>query len=226
MREVLDFLQQLACHNDRDWFAANKAVYRRCESIMRDFAVALIDGIGEFDASVRGLSPSDCTYRIYRDTRFSTDKSPYKTWMGVYVAPHGKKSGYAGYYFHAEPSGGAYLGGSLLSAGLYMPEPVVLRSVREEILDNGQDMLDAVASSAGFALSTENSLKRNPKDFPAGSRFDELLRLRDFYIEKPLGSSDMLSADLLDNTLRDFRSASGFVSILNRAVRYAHEEMM
>ncbi|UKI39620.1 MAG: DUF2461 domain-containing protein [Alistipes putredinis] len=114
---------------------------------------------------MRGLSASDCTYRIYRDTRFSADKSPYKTWMGVYVAPHGKKSGYAGYYFHAEPSGGAYLGGSLLSAGLYMPEPVVLRNVREEILDNGQDMLDAVASSAGFALSTEKFAQTQPERF-------------------------------------------------------------
>lgn len=226
MREVLDFLRLLAENNNREWFAANKAMYRRAESVMTDFAAALIDGIGGFDASVRGLSVKDCTYRIYRDTRFSGDKSPYKTWMGVFVAPHGKKAGYAGYYFHAEPSRGTHLGGSLLSAGLYMPEPAVLRSVREEIVDNGQGMLDAVAASAGFELSKENSLKRNPKDFPAGSGFDELLRLKDVYIQKRLSDSEMSSGDLLDRTLRDFRSAYDFISILNRAVRYAHEEMM
>ena len=226
MREVLDFLRLLRCNNDREWFAANKRMYLRAQSVMTDFAAALIDGIGEFDPLVRGLSVRDCTYRIYRDTRFSADKTPYKTWMGVYVAPHGKKSGYAGYYFHAEPSGGAYLGGSMLSAGLYMPEPVVLRSIREEIVDNGRGILDAVASATGFALSKKNSLKRNPKDFPSVGELDELLRLRDVYIEKPLSEREVLSDGLLARMLDGFRSAYDFISILNRAVQYAHEEMM
>ncbi len=226
MRCVTDFLRQLSVNNDRGWFAANKALYRQAEAEFNDFAVSLIDGIASFDASVRGLSLRDCTYRIYRDTRFSADKSPYKTWMGVYVAPHGKKSGYAGYYFHVEPSGGAYLGGSFMSAGLYMPEPVVLRSIREEIVDNGRNIVAAIDAAEGFSLSKQNSLKRNPKDFPAGGEYDDLLRLRDVYIEKPVGEELLLSDDLLARTLRDFAAASGFVSILNRAVQYAHEEMM
>lgn len=96
MREVIDFLRELRQNNDREWFNANKAAYKHVESIFSDFAVGLIDGIASFDDSVRGLGLKDCTYRIYRDTRFSNDKSPYKTYMGIYVAPHGKKQGMLG----------------------------------------------------------------------------------------------------------------------------------
>lgn len=84
MREVIDFLRELRQHNDREWFNANKAAYKHVESIFSDFAVGLIDGIASFDDSVRGLGLKDCTYRIYRDTRFSNDKSPYKrTWASM-----------------------------------------------------------------------------------------------------------------------------------------------
>lgn len=87
------------------------------------FTAKAIDGIAAFDPSVRGLTVKDCTWRIYRDTRFSPDKTPYKTHMGAFVAPRGKKGGYSGYYFHVEPvwderswSQGHHHYGALLSA--------------------------------------------------------------------------------------------------------------
>lgn len=221
MKEVVDFLRRLKENNNREWFNAHKAEYQRADSLFKEFAAALIDGISSFDGSVGGLTLADCTYRIYRDTRFSPDKSPYKTHMGVFVAPHGKKAGYAGYYFHLDPNEG-----SMMYAGLYMPEPIVLRSVREEIIDNGDGLVAAIKATNGFSLCTDNALKRNPKDFPAGHKYDELLRLKDFGIEKGVSERLLLSDRLLKQTLDDFKSTYPLVSALNRAVQYAYEEMM
>ena len=134
MKSVIDFLVGLRSDNSKEWFDAHKAEYKAAKAEFEDFTAQLIDGIAGFDPSVRGLAVKDCTYRIYRDIRFSNDKTPYKTHMGAYICRGGKKSGNAGYYFHVEPAGdGGMIGGHLLTAGLYMPEPEVLRSVREDI---------------------------------------------------------------------------------------------
>ena len=74
------------------------------KSIFDSFTEQLILGIQSFDSNINNLSVKDCTYRIYRDARFSKDKTPYKTHMGAFISPNGKKSGYSGYYFHIEAS--------------------------------------------------------------------------------------------------------------------------
>ncbi len=221
MVEIIDFLNRLSQNNNREWFADHKEEYKAIDKKLKEFAAKLINGIAAFDPSVAGLTVADCTYRIYRDIRFSHDKSPYKTWSGVFIAPHGKKGGYAGYYIHFEGAG------CFLFAGSHCPEPIVLKSIREEILDNGDAMLAAVEATNGFTLVRSNSLKRTPKDFPVGHKHDELLRLKDFGIEKPIDISQFNNEDaLLEAVLNDFRSTYPLVDILNRAVNYAYEEMM
>ena len=142
MEQVLDFLRRLHDNNDREWFDAHRAEWTRVKGRFADFTQRLIDGIASFDDSVRGLRPQDCTYRIARDTRFSADKTPYKNYISAFIAPRGKQSGYAGYYLHVEPSGDGLLGGSQLGGGVVCLEPVVLRSVREEMLDKKLDNLE------------------------------------------------------------------------------------
>lgn len=222
MVEIVEFLKALSENNNREWFAAHKEQYRAFDNKLKEFAASFINGIAAFDNSVAGLTVADCTYRIYRDIRFSHDKSPYKTWSGVFVAPHGKKGGYAGYYIHFEASG------CFLFAGSHCPEPVVLKSIREEILDNGDAIVEAIERTNGFALCRENSLKRTPKDFPTGHKYDELLRLKDLGVEKAIDSR-LLEADnelFLQKVLEDLRSTYPLVEILNRAINYAYEEMM
>ena len=97
MKEVIDFFRRLHDDNTREWFDAHRAEWTRVKGRFADFTGQLIEGISSFDPTVRGLRPQDCTYRIARDTRFSNDKSPYKTHIGAYIAPKGKKSGFAGY---------------------------------------------------------------------------------------------------------------------------------
>lgn len=227
MKNIIDFLSELRVNNNREWFEANKKRYKEALGEFNAFAEQLIDGIGEFDPSVRGLALKDCTYRIYRDVRFSKDKSPYKTHMGVYVCPKGKKSGRAGYYFHIEPKGdGSSAGGGLMSSGVYMPEPIVLRSVRDEILDNGGELLAAVAKAKEFRLDETNKLRRTPTGYPAGSEFDEYLKLKDFYVFREFDEKYLLAPDLVKRAVAAFKTTYPLSSILNRAVEFAYEEMM
>lgn len=221
MVEIIEFLAELSENNNREWFAAHKEQYKAIDLRLKEFAAKLIQGIAAFDPSVANLTVADCTYRIYRDIRFSHDKRPYKTWSGVFVAPHGKKAGYAGYYIHFEPSG------CFFYAGSHCPEPIALKSIREEILDNGDNMVAAIENSNGFRLCTENTLKRTPKDFPTNHKYDNLLRLKDFGVEKPLNPQLLSdSTTLLQTAVDNFRSIYPLVEILNRAINYAYEEMV
>ncbi len=224
MKRVLDFLNDLRLNNTREWFNANKRRYQETLEVFNAFAEELIAEIGAFDESVKGLTLRDCTYRIYRDTRFSHDKTPYKTHMGVYICPGGKKSGNAGYYFHVEPEGGGLLGHHLMSAGIYMPEPAVLKSVRDEFFDNGEEVVGALKKAKEFSLDRSNQLKRTPTGYPTGSPYDEYLRLKDFHVVKTFGDNYVLTDGLAERVAADFRTTYDFVALLNRAADFAHEE--
>ena len=225
MQEVLDFFRRLHDNNDREWFDAHRSEWTRVKGLFAAFTGRLIDGIASFDPTVRGLRVQDCTYRIARDTRFSADKRPYKSWIGAFVAPRGKQSGYAGYYFHIEPSGDGLLGNHLLAAGAVCIEPALLRSIREEVLDHGGEMMREIDRARGFRLDTTNRLKRLPTGFPADSPYGELLRQKDFCLEKAISEREVLAGGLVERLVEEFRRTQPFVARLNRAIRYAREEM-
>ena len=225
MEEVLDFLRRLSDNNDREWFDAHRAEWTHVKGLWADFTAELIEGVASFDPSVRGLRPQDCTYRIARDTRFSADKRPYKSWLGTFIAPHGKKSGYAGYYFHVEPVGDGLLGNHLLAAGAVCIEPAVLRSIREEVLDHGDELTESIRRARGFRIDTTNRLKRVPTGFPAESEHADLLKQKDYCLEKRVSEEFVLSDGLPERLVEEFRHTKPFLDQLNRAIRYACEEM-
>ena len=226
MRETVAFLKELAANNNKQWFDANRARYRVLRTRFEELTAELIDGIGTFDAEVRGLKPKDCIFRINRDTRFSNDKSPYKTHFSAFIAPRGKKSGYAGYYFHVEPEGDGMIGHSLLAAGAVCIPPIVLKSIREEIVDNGDQMLKAIAAAKGFEISRYSSLKRTPAGFPTGTPYDELLRLRDVCLDRTMSEEELYDTELIAKTLTAYHTTYPFIAQVNRAIQYAFEEMM
>ena len=222
MRQVLRFLHSLSLHNDKVWFDAHKADYLKAKTTVEELAVKLIEGIRSFDDTIGPLSVADCTYRIYRDVRFSKDKSPYKTHMGVFVNRGGKKSGYSGYYFHIDGSGD-----HLLAIGNYFTEPRVLKTLREDIEMGGGDFRRILAGLApGLVLDTEGALKKVPKGFPADSPDAEFFKLKNFCLLKSLDKDFILSPNLVDSVLDIFRTGKPFLDYINRAIDYCREESL
>lgn len=223
MKTVLAFLNQISDNNTREWFEAHKSEYRSANDAFNAFVEKLIVGISDFDPSIKGLTVKDCTYRFYRDIRFSPNKMPYKTHFGAYICPLGKKSGYAGYYFHIEPKGNGYLDGNLLAAGLYNPQPNILKSIREEIFLNGERFENAVLEAKSFVLEDDQALKRVPRGYPADFKYAEYLKLKNPSLLKRFDNVALLSEDLLEQTLYYFRETVSLNSWLNKAVKFAHE---
>jgi len=217
------FLEQLMKHNNREWFNGHKSEFLEIQEEFKEFAKKLILGVGTFDETVGGLEVSQCTYRIYRDVRFSHNKQPYKTHLGVYVCPGGKCSGRAGYYFHIEPSESEYLNGSMLAVGIYNPTPAVTRSIREEILVNGDEFDAAVKEAKNFSFSKDQFLSRVPNGFPKDSKYADYLKLKTFTLLMPLADNILYSDSLFDYVIENFRSAHHYNTLLNNAFDVAED---
>lgn len=239
MKEIVDFLNELKANNNRVWFNEHKEQYLAAKAEFEKITQQLIDGCEKFDSRIKGLTIKDCTYRIYRDVRFSTDKSPYKVHMGAYICPEGKKSGYAGYYFHigtgmnAESlsnedgaDGGGYPYSHMLAVGDYRSQPEVLRVLREDIVaDDGElDRILKTKVSPLFRLDSESALKKVPTGFPADSPWAEYLKLRTFSLYWCPDEGFMMSEDVVERSLELFRSAQPFLEYVNRAIEYVKEE--
>lgn len=223
MEDVLDFLNSITINNNRQWFQEHKEMYLKAQSYINKMAENLIIGISKFDSSIKNIGIKDCTYRIYRDIRFSPDKRPYKTHIGIYVCPQGKKSGLAGYYLHFEGDKSDYLGGNSLYTGLYNPDNNSLKSIREDICYDGDSFQNAIKKAKNFKLDYSNSLTRTPKGFPANHPHDNLLRLRQYNLIQSVHESLLYDKHLIEWTLEEFKSSYDFNQLLNKAVLFSRE---
>ncbi len=202
-RQGIQFLADLAAHNERSWFQPRKAEYER---LLKEPLAALCLALGaRFEA--RGLplrsDPSHSPFRIYRDVRFSADKSPYKTQISASFPWAGEGGGVGG-YFHFSP-GDIFAGG-----GMWHPEPARLASWRREIVDKPEAIREALedpAFVATFGTVEGDSLKRVPTGFPADHPNVHLLKLKDVTFGRRLSDEEVMSPALPD-TLADVYAAS------------------
>src|SRR6266542_6563940 len=112
LKPVLDFLSALKGRNNKAWFEEHREAYEAARTHFENFVDQLISEYGEVE-DLGGITAKDCIMRIYRDTRFSKDKSPYKTNMSATIAPGGKKSSSLGYYLHIQPHNETLIAGGL-----------------------------------------------------------------------------------------------------------------
>lgn len=218
MENAIIFLAQLLRNNNRDWFNAHKSEYLEIQSRFNNFVSQLIVGVSSFDDTIKGLTVKDCTYRIYRDLRFSPDKRPYKTHLGAYICRGGKCSGFAGYYFHIEPDEAAYIGANILAAGLYAPTSTQIKLVREAILHDGNQFQNVLTEASGFTHDQHNSLRRVPNGYPADSPFAPFFKLKDYSISSPLPKDILFGKNLLEYVLTEFQKAKNYNLFLNQII--------
>lgn len=216
MKEIFQFLRELRCHNDREWFAAHKQDYLRVKEAAEIFTARLIAALAGIDPEAARLTPADCTYRIYRDTRFSADKTPYKTHIGIFICPpFGKKSIMAGHYFHLEPDNTFYACGTW-----YLP-PKALKAVRQSIYDEIDEYRSIVESAEFrqyFTSVGEDFLKTAPKGFPKEWQWIDYLRPRMFCATAPLSEQTVCAPDAMGRLLDMMRQGKRLDDFLNYTI--------
>jgi uncharacterized protein (TIGR02453 family) len=177
-KDTLKFLKELKENNNRQWFTRNKDYYQESMNDFTSLVERVMIRIAKFDESVLELDPKKCLFRIYRDTRFSKDKRPYKTNFGAHINMGGKNSEKAGYYIHVEP-GECFLGG-----GLYHPSSKRLNEVRKKISTEGA-LFKKIISGRIFRDTFElwgDQLKTCPKGFEKDDPMIEYLRYKDYVL--------------------------------------------
>ncbi len=219
MEEILRFLEDVLHNNNRPWFQEHKKQYQQAQANFNALAEQIIAGVQKFDDSCKGLTLKDCTYRFYRDTRFSPDKRLYKTHFGVFVCPEGKKSMLAGYYFHLEAKESEYLGHNMLCTGMYMPDNAMLKTLRDEILFNADPLVENIAKADTFGLDTDRAMKRVPNGYPKNHPQADLFKQRDWLLVQDLPDQRLLDPHLVDWVLSEFEKTKDFCQWLNRTVR-------
>lgn len=214
-QSTIQFLADLKENNNRDWFNANRSRYENARSEYFAFVNQLIAGIKHFDPSIGTLEAKECTFRINRDIRFSPNKEPYKTNMGAYMARGGRKSPYAGYYFHLEP------GASFVSGGIYMAPPENMKKIRVEMDTYSEEFLSIVNGKkfkGSFSQFDSESLKRVPQGFSVDSPVAEYLMMKHITPFRELKDVELTSSNLLISTLEAFSNMQPLVAFLNRAL--------
>lgn len=216
-QSTLQFLKELKQNNDRDWFSENKPRYEKAKMEFEQFIDELIPAIAVFDPGIAHQTAKKCVFRIYRDVRFSKDKSPYKTNFGAHITAAAKKSeihSQAGYYIHLEPSE------SMLAGGAYLPKGDWLRAIRAEIDENANELKKILKSKKFkkyFGEIEGEKLKTSPRDYPSDHPEIELLRYKSFLAVHQLDDKQILADDFIQHCTKVFEALLPFDQFLNTA---------
>jgi uncharacterized protein (TIGR02453 family) len=217
--DALKFLRGLARHNDREWFEPRKAIY---QSELKAPMLALIEEINHslVDFAPDHVRPAHkCLFRIYRDTRFSSDKRPYKTHVAAWWVHAGmEKTSGAGFYFHLSSTE------TVIAAGSYMPTPEQLLAIRRYLVDHHAELHALLAGRKLRAAMGElegNRLTRPPRGFCADSPAIDLLLCRQWGVSATLPAESAIRPSLLRDITSRFALAAPIVHLLYRAIKSA-----
>ncbi len=215
---TLKFLKDLNKNNNKAWFDTHRPVYESAKTDFAEFVQALIDKHAKKDPSIKTLKAKECVFRINRDVRFSKDKSPYKNNMGASINQGGKKSVFAGYYFHCQP------GASFVGGGLWMPMPAELKKIRQEIdyyFDEFKKIITAkkfVAVYGGLNVGADISLVKVPQGFEKDNPAADYLKLKSFIAMRKISEKELGSSALLQIASESFDALQPFINFLNKAL--------
>jgi uncharacterized protein (TIGR02453 family) len=194
---TLDFLKELVENNNREWFQVNKERYDKARENVIELTTDIIGKLHQIDPGVNAdLDPKKCVMRIYRDIRFSKNKTPYKNNFGISLPASGTKLGGAEYYLHIQP------GKSFIAGGYWMPEAEHLKAIRQEIDYNADDLKKIIDAPHFIKLFGEfrkqDQLKTVPRDYSAENPNIDLLKLKSFIVSHPLKDKELMGAKAAD----------------------------
>ena len=215
-KSTLKFLNDLKKNNNREWFNDNKPRYEEARTNFEEFIANLIMDIAKFDPPIGGLNPKKSIFRIYRDARFSKDKTPYKINLGAHLSPHaGQLHDRAGYYIHLEPNK------SFLAGGAYLPPAPWLNAIRYEINRNSKELKKIINSKNFknyFGELEGEKLKSAPRDYPKDHPEIELLKFKSYLAVHKVSNGEVLSDKFLQYSTKIFKLLHPFDNFLNTAI--------
>jgi uncharacterized protein (TIGR02453 family) len=215
---TLSFLKVLKKNNNKTWFDNNRDKYLDAKNNFEEFVASLLSEMISIDEDLKDLLPKNCTFRINRDIRFSKNKTPYKINLSASFNKGGKKSIYAGYYFHLQPGGNSFVGG-----GLWRPEPVELKKLRQEIDYCFPEFKKIIGAQAfkknyGELEREENQMLVNvPKGYEKENPAADFLRMKSFVATKNIADADLTDTKLAKEVIQSFKALQPLIKFINRS---------
>ncbi|MBB6271632.1 uncharacterized protein (TIGR02453 family) [Pedobacter cryoconitis] len=208
-----DFLGLLKKNNDREWFNANKDAFQKEHEQIEDFADALLQELNTHDV-IETPSGKKSLYRIYRDTRFSKDKTPYKThWSGSFRRAGKQRRG--GYHFHLET------GNNYIAGGFFGPSTADLKLIREDISFDSKPLrtiLNSESFVSAFGTLKGEQLKTTPKGFDANDEAIDLLRYKQFLLIRKFSDAEVLDESFLEKAGETFKNMRPFFDYMSEVL--------
>jgi len=213
--DILDFFAELELNNDRSWFEANKKRYESSvKRPMENFAGGVIERMQAIDPAIN-MTPKDAVFRIYRDVRFSKDKSPYKTNAGLYVSSSGRDHhGRPGIYFHVDAR---QMG---IASGFYQPQPAHVKAIRLLIASQPDEFNRLVTDSlfqSRFGTIAGEKGKILPAELKAAAEAQPLIFNKQFYYWAEFDGMEVQRDDLLDLIIDHYHAAMPMNNFLLQA---------
>jgi uncharacterized protein (TIGR02453 family) len=216
--QTLKFLSQLKRNNNKPWFDAHRMQYEAARIDFSNFIELVIDALQLKDTTITGLTSKDCLFRINRDIRFSKDKTPYKAHLSASIKRGGRKSLFAGYYFHCEP------GNSFIGGGMWMPEAPSLKNMRQEI-DYNWNEFQSILKNPNFKKTfgdlykgDDQKLSTVPKGYEKNNPAIDYLKLKSFIAETSLKDEELTKASLHKKTVAAFEKLQPMLNFINRTI--------
>ncbi len=214
-RKIMEFLNRLTENNTREWFNANKNEYEEARKAFLIGVGQVIEMLTPTNLGYAQIKPADCIFRIYRDVRFSKDKSPYKTHFGAYLSVGGRKSPMSGHYFHVEP------GNSFIAGGVYSPDSELLKAIRSEIYFNPKEFVSILEQPdfvKYFGALGGDRLKNPPAGFDKESPVVDYLKHKSFVVMHPVADEKLYEKGFPVNHLHVFEAINPLNAFLNRGI--------
>lgn len=215
MQEIISFLSDLKDNNNKEWFNSQKKRYDQVKGQFVEIVAQILESLKCFEPLMEDLKAPQCIFRINRDIRFTTDKSPYKTNFGAFFSIEGKNTSKAGYYLQIAPDE------SFVGGGIYMPEADVLKKIRQEIDYNFGDFKNIIESKSFKewypAVYDQDKLSRPPKGYDAENPAIEFLKLKHHIYSHDLSPSELKEPQkLVKTTVAAFKALKPYNDFLNQ----------
>ncbi len=214
-KATIDFLTNLEKNNNKAWFDENRKKYEAAKGDFENFVETVKSALTKLEPALADHKSKDAIFRIFRDVRFSKDKTPYKSHFGAYFSRAGRKAPDAGYYMHIEP------GKSFLAGGMWMPDAPILKKLRQEIdynFDEFKSIIGKPAFKKQFTKWEGEQLKTLPQGYTADNPAIEFLKMKSFIVSTPIADKDVLAKDSVKQIEKVYTQMKPLVDFLNRAL--------